>query len=237
MIPGGVAASDYQCLDFDEGPFPPSGWTQVITPPGSVTRTTSPFFSSPSSFQSVCPLDEGVEGRATFDWTTTATGSAVRSVSVTAMMNPLTPSFSTGWPDFVDLVCVAFTDQWSFACLSYTYGNTARAWQSSAYSGLFLRFQYTVDDARYVDECPVSGTFSANVWSSTEFRVTTATGNIEAVINGTTSTCVSSIAAPAPSTVPFVWLGSKAGYFGRVPGEGSAGWTTFFDNVVVAVRR
>jgi hypothetical protein len=153
------------------------------------------------------------------------------------MMNPVTPSFATGWPDFVDLVCVALTNQYSFGCLSYTYSNTGRKWQSTAYTGLFLRFQYTVDDARYTNECPVSGTFSADVWSTTEFRVMTATGNIEAVINGTTSTCVSSMVVPSPSTVPFVWLGSKAGDFGRAAGEGTSAWTTYFDNVVVAVRR
>jgi hypothetical protein len=235
-MPSGVAASDYQCLDFDEGPFPPAGWTQAVVAPGTLSVTNARASSSPNSLNSSCPLTMGVNGRATIDWTTTASGSAITSVSIAAAMSPVTPTFGLGWPDFVNLMCVAFTNEWSFACLAYTYGNPYMRWQSTPYTGLFMRLQYQVDDQRFTNECPVTGAFSSNVWTNAELRVTTATGNIEAIINGTTSSCPNPLMPPAPASIPFVWLGSRAIDF-RTAADGDVDWTTFFDNVVVAVRR
>ncbi|MET0592140.1 MAG: hypothetical protein ABW133_05540, partial [Polyangiaceae bacterium] len=173
----------------------------------------------------------------TIEWTTTATGSALKSVTINTMVNPVTPMFSAGWPDIVDIMCIAITDQWTYACLSYTYGNTLREWTSSAYTGLFVRYKYIVQDAGYVGECPVSGNFTANVWSNVQFQLDMATGDLTSTIEGVVSKCdPAHMAAPSPSTVPFVWLGSWASEY-RPPGTGQAGYTTFYDNTVVTVRR
>jgi hypothetical protein len=236
-IPSGVLASDYQCLDFDSGNFPPAGWTQNVVSPGSLMRTNTRFFSSPNSFQSSVTLQDLGNGRSSIDWTTTASGAALKSVTVNGMLNPLTPMFAAGWPDIVDLMCIAIGDEWTYACLSYTYGSTNRTWTTSAYTGLFIRYRYIVQDAGYIGECPVSGNFVSGIWQNVELKLDMASGDVTATIEGVGSTCnPDHMAAPAPSTLPFVWLGSWASEY-RPAGTGQAGWTTFYDNVVVTVRR
>jgi hypothetical protein len=234
-IPSGVAASDYQCVDFEEAAFPPPQWTRAVIAPGSLAVTNTRASSVPNSLNSTCPLTPAGTGRATIDWAPPASGANVTSVSVAAALNPVTPSFDLGWPDYMDLLCVAFTNEYSYACLTYTYANSGTLFQTTPYTGLFLRFQYTIIDAIYTEECPVTASFTSNVWTNAELRVNAGTGVVEAIVNGTTSSCGSRM-PPVPSTAPMIWVGSKA-HWSRSTTDGDDDWTTFFDNVVVAVRR
>jgi hypothetical protein len=234
-IPSGVAAGDYQCLDFDQGPFPPSGWAPFVTAPGSMTTTNTRFNSSPNSFDSSCPLQVGrADARATINWTGPSGGQNLSSLSLSAMMSPVTPTFAMPWSDNLDLLCLAISNEWSFACLSYTYGNASVPWQTAPYTGLFIRFQFTVDDFVVFNDCPVSASFGTNLWTKAELRINNATGMVEAIIDGATTSCPSSH-PPAPTSAPFAWVGSKQAAF-AVSGTNSD-WRTYFDNVVVTVRR
>jgi hypothetical protein len=238
-IPSGVAATDYQCLDFDTGNFPPVGWTQNVMAPGMLSKTGTRFFSSPSALHTTFPLEPGVQGTSRLEWTTTASGSPVASIAVSSMVNPTLPEFELGWTRSVEILCVAFGTDFSQACLLYTYENPLMPWQANPYTGLYIHLQYRITDYAVVNDCPVAGSFATNVWSNIELRVPTSTGHVEAVVNGILSTCnntaPNSAGIPA-TTVPLVFVGSHLDSRGAPMAPPSA-WATAFDNVTVVVRR
>ncbi|HMI88771.1 MAG TPA: hypothetical protein VK550_32050, partial [Polyangiaceae bacterium] len=232
-IPSGVAAADYQCVDFDVGLPAQSTWARVTAATGTLALSTTKASSPPNSLQTVAPAPDGVNQvprEGYLQWTVPGTASTIKSVSVAAAINPVVPSFSPAWTDEVDVLCVGFPGSGitSRACLAYTYASN-KPWNTS-YTGLFVHYTYFLGDAGYTGECAVAGNFGTNLWTNAELRIDMTTGTIDALIDGASSPCTTQM-APSPDTQAFFNVGSLSGTYVDFA------WSAQFDNVIAFLRR
>ena len=231
-MPTGVAAADYQCVDFEDGLPSPTTWAQTIVATGTLALTAARAVTPPNGLQTVAPAPSGPDEtprEAYLQWTAPGTTVTVKNISVAAAISPVTPGFSTAWTDQVDLLCAGFPSNIeSEACLAYT--NAANKPWNGSYTGLFVYYQYFQSDQAYFGECAVSGAFVTNMWTNAELRVNATTGLVEAVIDGVVSSCTTAV-VPTADTLGFVRVGSQSGTY--VPNP----WSAYFDNVVAFVRR
>jgi hypothetical protein len=232
-LPSGVAATDYQCVDFDSGLPPTTTWARTTTATATLMLSTMTSSSSPNALQTVAPAPNGVDRvsrDAYLQWTTPGTPTTIKSLSVSAAISPVVPTFSPAWTDEVEVLCIGLDSAGieSRVCLAYTY-NANKAWNIS-YTGLFVYYQYFLGDAGYTDECAVAGNFGTNLWTNAELRIDMATGAINAIIDGASSPCLPSV-APLPNTSAFFKVGSLSGAYV------DSAWSAHFDNVIAFVRR
>jgi hypothetical protein len=234
-IPSGVAAGDYECMDFDNGGFPPGAWRPLLLSPGFHDLTTTAL-SAPNAYRASCSLDEEVQGIATLIWESITTMSPLKSVTAKAQLNIVPPRSAGAWPDSIDIMCIVLRGApgLSHACLAYTY-NSPRDWNAN-YTGFFVR-TYFANQSVSAADCPVGGNYAGGNWFGMELTMA-QNGNVTTVINGATTSCPNNTAvSPPASLAPQVSIGTKASEW-RNPGHGfSPGMTISFDNVVVAVRR
>jgi hypothetical protein len=232
-IPSGVAAADYQCIDFEPGLPAQTTWARMTATTGTLMLSTTRASSAPNALQTVAPAPDGVNQvprEAYLQWTVPGTASTIKSISVSAAISPVVPAFSPSWTDEVKLLCVRFPGSGieSRVCLTYTYGAN-KPW-SQMYTGLLVNYQYFLGDAGYTDECPVTGNFGTNLWTNAELRVDMTTGTIDGILDGVSSPCPTQV-APSPDTQAFFQVGSLSGSYVDFA------WSAHFDNVVALVRR
>jgi hypothetical protein len=221
--PMGVAATDYQCVDFDTGLPPTTIWPQTLAGAGSLSASTARAISAPTS------LLASVGSEADFSHPQTATltwsdvgATAISGVSVTVQVNPVVSGgVSAPWTGSVDLLCVKYGGNSS--CLSYTIGDPTMG----GTSGYYLRFVFS-GGAAFAMNCPISGAFTTNLWNPVTLLVH-ASGGTDLTINGTASPSCPS--PPLTDTAATVVIGPAAS------GTTNAPFSTYLDNLIAAVQR
>jgi hypothetical protein len=227
--PSGVAASDYECVDFDNGMPPTSTWSQTISGSGTLARSTAAADSSPDS---LAVNVTGGSDAATLSWMDM--GSApISAISVSFAINP-TPNFnihpSPGGN--IDLACINTGSNQT--CLYYTInGNDPLG--NSGFTGIG-GFSIYAGGEVIRGECPFSVTnFNANVWNTVEIDITTNTTGADAVqmsLNGTVVTnstnCGGQFGSDTMATIVLGPAAVNTPFFG---------WQGFLDNITVAVKR
>jgi len=106
----------------------------------------------------------------------------------------------------------------SRACLSYIYQQ-----------GLSLSYKFFYGDTFIDGSCPVTAA-TADVWTNVELRFNVTTGQLQAVVGGTTSTC-------QPQDKPTATTAAKAKVGLFTENTSDIGFTLRIDNVVVSVQR
>ncbi len=219
--PAGVAASDYQCIDFDNAMAPPATWPVTATGMGTVARTNARA-SSPS-YSLLSSITAAHEDAGTIAWNDVG-ATPITSLSVSAAMSPTTPGGvfppSNGG---MDVLCVASGG--NRTCLDYTVnGNGAN------FTGLYVYWSF-VGGAAVAGQCPLTVTnLTPNIWSIVTLSIDVATHVIVVTINGTTvtSSCSGQIAS---DTVAKVTVGATTHSFNNFS------WAGYYDNVQATIRR
>lgn len=221
-MPAGVAATDYACLDFDGGKLPSGGgWTSTVASGGVSMVTTQKASSLPDGWQTSVGTGDG--SKAALAWHTTG-AQAVASVTVSADVSPIAPQgVSAPWTGSVSLLCVSFGA--GTACLQYTMGQDTGF--ASGYTGYYLMMEY-VGSAATLNTYQVYGTLQPGLWNRIEMQVTASSKQIQVTIPGVTNTPFSGYFDPDTSVDVTV---------GPQTSGATAGWSGYFDNVVVAVAR
>jgi hypothetical protein len=233
--PSGVAASDYQCADFDQGLPPGNVWAPTANAAGSLSITNTRASSLPNSLQTsafAIDFSDDLVGMHFLGWSATGATPFTRA-SVAAAVNPTTaPGMTDPWSGSMCLLTVAFpsAQHASYACFAYTV-NANVPW-STSYTGPLIYWVYFDDDQGDRDECQVTGSLPVNLWTNVEFRVSATTGLAEVTIGGTTSTCSRSpMIIPPAETAPVIQVGSRSSP------TVTALWTSYIDNVRASVWR
>jgi hypothetical protein len=225
-IPSGVAASDYQCVDFDTGLPNASVWVPTMTQQGTFKLITAPALSLPNAFSSQVPVssDNNNNGNGTITWSG-AGATGVKSVSVAASINTVaTGGLPSGWTGYIDILCASTGDD--DACVRYTAG--ADTTFASGYTGLLIDQNYMVGPP-IPAQCPITGSIPFGTWTRVEVRLELASGVSTVLINGNTvGTCNSVV---NDDTVGKAIVGLRA-----YPNTGIP-MTYYYDNVIATVRR
>jgi hypothetical protein len=222
-IPTGVAARDYQCVDFDNGTPPSSTWVQTVTGGGMVSRSMVEWDSP--SYSLMSSVNTGSSDIATLTWTDVGS-TAVSSVSLTAAIDPVTAiSLGTPWGNtYVNLMCISTGHNQT--CLSYTYDGTTTG--ANNYTGYMVSKNYSGGIATF-SECGVTPSLNTSLWNTVELIVTPGTGTVQVFANGmSAASCPDSFDTDTNASVS-VGLSNN--------GTTGAGWTAYFDNIVAAVHR
>lgn len=219
--PSGVAASDYRCLDFEDGLPASSEWTQQVAGQGTLAISTSRASSLPSSALSTVAAEtmsaNADRGLLSFN---AVGGASVTSATVRVEVNPSGfPSFGTLWTGSVDLLSVSNNND-TFT-VEYTY--------SQDYVGFSFTALYSGGIA-FLYSCPISASIPANNWTTIELRLGT-TADAALLINGT--------AVSAPDCAVRLTANSslKADIGLAAFPNTAAGMSVSFDNIEVAVHR
>jgi hypothetical protein len=225
--PSGVAASDYQCIDFDNG-FPASStWVLFQRNNGTYSRSTARASSTPASLAMTVGDVSDPSKPDTAEWTWNNTGSApIKSVNISMEISPATLlSLAPAWTGQIDLAC--FHSGSNFICLSYTYGEVT-SW-SSSYVGLLLNVDYSGGIA-FHNDCQVTKDLTRNIWNTVQITATWSTGALQVLVNGTNavSNCTAGF---DPDTNASIWYGMDTSGGVSVP------YSMYYDNIQVTVRR
>jgi hypothetical protein len=211
-IPSGIAASDYQCVDFDTGMPPSNVWTPTVRETGVLELVTDQVRSVPNSLHSV--VWAGAAGSVLQDiayLTWSASGGIVSAVTVET--DAYIKETYGGHPNgYVDFQCVTLGG--TKACLSYRY----------PYGDIFsITFPKT---GPAVPFCDVSPLISYQQWSRFELTLSNA-GIATLNVNGTSVTC--STGAEISSGASSVQIGAESisGNWGEID----------LDNLIAYVRR
>jgi len=223
--PSGIAASDYQCIDFDNGLPPSSTWSPTLGNKGSLSRSTAAFDSSPASLSlGVSAIsDSSMPDTATLSWNDVGSTS-ITSVTISAAIDPTTIiSLGTSWTGAINLMCLTAGD--NDVCLLYTYGNSFDF--SSSYVGLYVEMVFS-GGIGLAKDCPVSANLTTNIWNAVQLSATSA-GNVQVTVNGSTTTCSGYNFDPGMTANVAVGLVTSGGT--AVP------WGAYYDNVQTWVGR
>jgi hypothetical protein len=224
MPPSGVAAADYQCVDFDKG-IPPAGtWAQAQTHSATFALSTASAVSSPNSLLAMAPAaaDSTSAGAATLSWTDVGS-KPITAITVSAQINPkMLEGVSSSWGGAYQVLCAKFNGSDSSACLEYTV-------DSSNKPALQIEYSYT-NGAAVAGKCPITGSWTANVWNAAELSVAQSTGTVVATVNGTATMCTSTL-NPSPDTSATVAIGLAAS------APTGLAWSNYCDNVIAYVNR
>ena len=214
----GVAAADFQCLDF-ETEVEAAVWVSEVTGTATLGTSTEKAFSPATSLRSFVPDAAAFADRtvATLAWSNVG-ASAVAGVRVAMQINPagfggLTPE----WDGSIALVCVEFGS--GSACLHYTRTGPAT---------LFLPWSF-VGGAAIGGQCPVSGALQVDLWNQVELIVG-SDSSVRVLLNGVEATtdCTASFGADTVANVT-VGLQSRQTTYD--------GWTVHFDDIVAETER
>ena len=221
-MPAGVAATDYACVDFDDGKVPSGGaWTSAIANGGTSAVTTQHASSLPNGWQTTVGTDNG--SNAALAWHA-AGAQPVASVIVAADLSPVgSRGITPPWTGSVSLLCVTFGS--GQACLQYTMGDDTSF--ATAYTGYYLTVKY-VGGAAILTEYQVYGTPQPNLWSRVQIEITAASKQIQVTIPGATNAAVTGYFDP--DTAVDVTVGPET--IGT-----TSGWSGYLDNVVIDVAR
>ena len=221
-MPAGVAATDYACVDFDDGKIPSGGaWTSVIANGGTSAVTTQHASSLPDGWQTNVGTSNG--SQAALAWHA-AGAQPIASVIVEADISPVaSQGVSPAWTGSVSLLCVEFGS--GQACLQYTMGDDTSF--ATAYTGYYLTVKY-VGGAAILTEYQVYGTLQPNLWSRVQLQITAASKQIQVTIPGATNAAVTGYFDP--DTAVDVTVGPEA--IGT-----TSGWSGYLDNIVIDVAR
>jgi hypothetical protein len=226
--PAGVAAADYQCLDFENGLPPVGTWPSTVTASASRSITTARASSLPQSLITSVGGPAGTAlQQASLQWHNVGS-TAVSSLSITADINPVNfVGVAPPWTGTIDVLCASFGS--GDACFSYTRG--ADLAFADGYVGYFIEFTYSGGPA-YRTQCRLTGSLTSNLWSRVELRLTRNPASIQVFINGTN-------AIPAGMTCGASFLDDTVTdvSFGMRAYPETQAWTVYYDNVVAAVRR
>ena len=221
-IPAGVAAADYQCVDFDTG-LPSTGtWVQTQAQGGTLALSTMLADSSPDSMSTSVPAaaDSTTSGTSSLAWTDVG-GTAVTGATVTAAVNPVAiGGVLPPWSGDIALLCVTFNaSPSSYACLQYTI---------NASSAPELDIHYVlINGAAVQNTCVAAGTFSPGLWNPVSISWTQ--NGPAATVSGTTTTCDAYGPPPTTSVTTTVGLAASS--------VTSMSWSAYYDNVVAYVQR
>jgi hypothetical protein len=224
-IPSGVATSDYQCVDFDNGLPSSSTWPQTLSGSGALSRSTAAADSAPDSLSASL---SGSDDSAIMTWNDVGS-TAVKSYSVSVAINP-NSNLVHGSGGNVDLLCVNTGS--NSTCLYYTNGGMD-ANGNTGFTGISAFSGYNGNSV-YNGPCELSVTsLTPSLWNTVEIDMTiptgtglqTGTGQI--LINGTVASSCAGVFAN--STTLNVVVGPEA-Y------SASFGWSGYFDNIVAAVK-
>jgi hypothetical protein len=224
--PAGVAATDYQCLDFDNAMAPAGTWPTTVTGTGMLSRSNARA-SSPS-YSLMTSVAANRDDAASIAWNDVG-GTPITGLSVSAAINPISPPQivppSTGG---MDLLCLASGN--NRTCLEYTVQGNDPSGGSSTFTGLYVFWSY-VASAAVAGNCALSVTnLTLNIWSTVTLSINPSTKIVDVTINGTTvtSNCAAQIGS---DTVATVTVGATTHAFNTF------GWTGYFDNIVATIRR
>lgn len=220
IAPAGQAASDYTCVDFDDGAIPSgSGWTLKSSNKGAGALTTQHASSLPYSWSaSVSTVDRSVE---MLDWHVTG-ALQVASVTVSADLNPAN-GIVTPWTGSVSLLCVRLGS--CDACLNYTEGEDTGF--SASYRGYYLSAEYS-GGAVSLSRTQLYGSVVANLWTRVQMTVTAANNSVAVTLGSMGNTPVTTFFDPDTAVDVFV---------GPQTNGTTAGWNGDIDNVIVSVTR
>ena len=228
-IPTGVAAADYQCVDFDNGLPPVATWPRTLTNSGTMQLTTARAASAPNSLVVTVPGADTFQTQATATATWNVTGAdPITRVSLWASLSPPQIAGPTpDWTGYVSLLCASFG--YGEACLLYTRGADVID-PSVAYTGYFLSLMYSGGPA-YLNFCavPSTGKMTPNTWTKVELRITKGSpSTVQVFFDGAEAvTCTSTF---SDDTVAKFTFGEEASYV-------MPGWTMHYDNIAAAVYR
>jgi hypothetical protein len=217
--PAGVAAADFQCLDFDGTPALPPSSTWVQATSGATLAVSGALFDSSANSLSVsAPATSSATEVATLTWTGVGS-TAITSITASAEVNPPVPGVSPAWTGAVELLCVLFNQTGqvgSFGCIEFEYGSPSVLKVHWATDGMVQSF------------CTLPNLWNNSAWNSLELSETSG-GAIVATVNGTATDC--SAVAPGTSTSGSVAIGAQA--FATT----TYTWTGYIDNVIGYVSR
>ncbi|MDP9002726.1 MAG: hypothetical protein M3O46_21770 [Myxococcota bacterium] len=221
-IPSGVAAADYQCVDFDKGLPPTTTWGQTQAQGGTLSLSTALASSAPTSLLTSVPAatDATTSGTASLSWTDIG-ATAVTGATVTAAINPVAVGgLLAPWTGSISILCVTFNaSPSSHACLEYTI---------NASSARELDIVYAlVNGAAVAGKCVVAGAFTPGLWN--QVSLSWAASGVSATVSGTTTPC--GVVGPPPTTSATATFGPAAS------AVTSVGWSVYYDSVVAYMQR
>ncbi len=226
--PSGVLASDYQCVDFDNGLPGASTWPQTVSGSGALARSTAAADSAPDS---LAVSVTGSSDVATLSWNDVGS-TPVKSYSAIFGINPMT-NFVHASGGNIELACINTGS--NSTCL-YSTNNGTDANGNTGFTGISAFSDYNGGEVAQ-GPCELSVTsLNPNVWNTVEIDMTvgtasggTTTGQGQILINGTVanSSCVGVFMNS--TTVNFV-LGPEAT-------DATFGWSGYIDNIRVSVKR
>jgi hypothetical protein len=207
--PVGVAAGDYACADFDTGIPSQAPWSTVETKE-NLSLFTDAAKSLPNSLR--VNAIGGARGALVF---TAVGGSAVKSVQVSAELNPVPwPAWPPPWEQGARLLCAEVGGARN--CLMFEHGNGGdRVYVET--TGCTVATQQTCD----IPVLPKAGD-----WTRVELAV--SAGSVQVAFNGV---------SVLPKCDAAFCTGTKATASVGLEEPGSSGYGVRYDNVQIAVVR
>ncbi len=213
----GVAATDFQCLDFETA-VPPEVWVPTVTGAATLSETSERAFSPTTSLRSFVPDAELFADRTVATRAWSSVGAAeVTGVRVAMQINPVGLNGVTPpWDGSIILACIEFGD--GSACLHYTRSDPS----------LSLPWSF-VGGPAFGGECVVNGSLDFDLWNAVELIVDSDDG-VQVLIDGVEATvnCTASFGVDTAASVIIGLQSRQATY---------DGWTVYFDDVVAETSR
>jgi len=207
----GVAALDFQCLDFDDGLPSTAVWSQDLAG-GSLALTQLVASSSPNSLGLAADSEE----RARISWSRVGP-SKVLAVTVAADFNPVTfPAAPPPWPGSAEVLCVELGG--GTACLHYKWGASGQDYFVRVVPSLVMMPK----------DCAMSASPGGGDWTRVELSAL-STGQVLLKLNNVNVlTSCSNQFSTATSAKVTVGLNAS---------DTSNGWTVRVDNVEASLAR
>jgi hypothetical protein len=225
-VPSGVAASDYQCVDFDNGLPSSSTWPQTLTGSGALSRSTAAADSSPDSLAASI---SGSDDNAAITWNDVGS-KAVTSYSVSVAINP-NNSLVHGSGGNIQLLCVNTGS--NSTCVYYTNGGTD-ANGNSGFTGISAYSDYNGNSVIF-GPCELSViSFNTNLWNTVEIDMTISSGS--GAVSGTGKILINGAVANSNCAGAFMNSTTLNVVVGPEATSASFPWSGYFDNIVVAVK-
>jgi hypothetical protein len=226
-VPSGVATSDYQCVDFDNGLPSSSTWPQTVNGSGALSRSTAAADSAPDS---LAVSVGGSNDNAAITWNDVGS-TPIKSYSVIVAINPTT-SLVTGSGGNIQLLCVNTGS--NSTCLYYTNGG-ADGNQNSPFTGISAYSAYNGNSVIF-GPCALSVTsLQANLWNTVEIDMTIGSGS--GAISGTGKILINGTVANSACAGAFMNSTTLNVVVGPEATEATFPWSGYFDNITVAVKR
>jgi hypothetical protein len=216
--PSGVAASDFQCLDFDHGLPSQSVWALTTAKAGIAKISTAAYDSMPNSLQTIANAGSADQGTLTWNG---AGATPIKGFTISAAINYTRQNgnYST---DEGEVSLIDIQTGFSEVGLYHTGSGLALAAGSGPTSG-----------GVFTCECPIGvADLTSSIWNTVTITADTTSGNITTTIDGTSSTCACSF---KQDTSIQVEIGANGNQDPTTPP--TYGWSGYWDNVTVAVQR